>query len=1075
MANSEAPRGFIPAMVEAFLDTRASLLLLLAGLCLGAAALWATPREEEPQIVVPMADVMVSAPGASAEEVEKLVTTPLEKLLWQIDGVEHVYSVSRRGGALATVRFYVGQDREASLVKLMSGISMHLDLVPSIVSGWLVKPVEIDDAPILTAALYSDQYGPFELRRMAEELTARLAGLRNLSRVTVHGGQPREIRVELSAERLSGLHVSALEVEKALAGADTSVLAGNIGQAGREISVRADSFLASAAEAGRVVVGVSEGRPVYLRDVAEITDGPAEAATYSRLGFSNREAAARGLQGGSEYPAVTIALAKKKGVGAVEVSRAAQERLASLGADILPPGVRLEITRDNGHTAQAKADELLGSLAFAVATVVGVLVLFLGWREAGVVAVSVPLSFALALFVNHLLGFTINRVTLFALILSLGIVVDDPIINVDNIQRHILRRVLPPRQAALAAVAEMLPPVLMSTLAIVACFLPLFFITGMMGPYMAPMAANVPLTVGFSTLAALTVVPWLSFTLLRRFGDGPAPAEVQAADAASQAAATPAWLAAGYRRLLSPFLDSRGKRRLLLAGIVLLLLFSAGLALGRQVPLKMLPFDNKNEFQVVLDLPEGSPAEATDRAARALEDVLRRAPEVTCFASFTGLASPMDFNGLVRHSYLRTGGNMADIRVNLADKDRRKAQSHEIALRLRPALEAAAREHGARLKLVETPPGPPVLATITAEVYGPPAMAYPDLVAAARELAGRMRAEPRVVDVDTSAEAERQALTFTLDKEKAALHGVTASDVTSTLALAVSGAAPANVHLPGERQPLPVRLVLPRAERSSAAGLGQAPVRTAAGGMVHLAELGTFRLAGVDQPIYHKNLERLVFVYAETAGRAPGEAGLDLQADVRANPLPPGVRVDWAGEGEWEITLSVFRDLGLAFGAALVGIFILLVLQTKSWTMPLLVMSAIPLTLIGIMPGFWLLNLFFAAPVGEYPNPVFFTATGMIGMIALGGIVIRNSLVLIEFIQDRRAEGLPLREAVLQSGAARMRPILLTAATTALGAWPITLDPIFSGLAWSLIFGLAASTAFTLLVVPVAYAAREGE
>ncbi len=1067
MASSQVPRGFIPAMVEAFLDTRTSLLLLLAGLCLGAAALWVTPREEEPQIVVPLADVMVSAPGASAEEVEKLVTTPLEKLLWQIDGVEHVYSVSRRGSALATVRFYVGQNREESLVKLMSGIQMNLDLVPAIVTGWLVKPVEIDDVPILTAALYSDKHGGYELRRMAEELAARLSGLRNLSRVTVHGGRPREIRVELSPDRLAGFSVSALEVREALAGADTSVLAGSIDQAGRQFTVRADSFLASAEEAGRVVVGVNAGRPVYLRDVAEISAGPAEAATYSRLGFSNREAQARGIAGNAEFPAVTLAVAKKKGTGAVEVSRAVQERLARLKAEILPPDVRIEITRDNGHTAQAKADELMKSLAFAVATVVGVLVLFLGWREASVVAMSVPLSFALALFVNHLLGYTINRVTLFALILSLGIVVDDPIINVDNIQRHILRRALPPRQATLAAVAEMLPPVIMSTLAIVACFTPLFFITGMMGPYMAPMAANVPLTVGFSTLAALTVVPWLSFVLLRRYADAPAQHQVSDNDAA------PTWLATAYRRLLTPFLDSARLRLFLLGGILVLLAVSAALALLRQVPLKMLPFDNKNEFQVLCDLPEGSPAEATDRAVRALEDVLRRAPEVTAFASFTGLASPMDFNGLVRHSYLRQGGNLADIRVNLVDKDHRLAQSHAIVLRLRPELEAAARAHGARLKLVETPPGPPVLATITAEVYGPPAMAYPDLVAAGRELAGRLAAAPLVTDVDTSAEAEREALTFTLDKEKAALHGVTAADATRTLALAVSGTTPANVHRPGERQPLPVRLVLPRAERSGAAGLGQLPLRTAAGGMVPLAELGSFRLAPVDQPIYHKNLERVVFAYADTAGRAPGEAILDLQKDVDRNPLPPGVRVEWAGEGEWEITLAVFRDLGLAFGAAMVGIFILLVMQTRSWTMPLLVMSAIPLTLIGIMPGFWLLNLF-AGKVGGYPDPVFFTATAMIGMIALGGIVIRNSLVLIEFIQDRQREGLPLREAILQSGAARMRPIMLTAATTALGAWPITLDPIFSGLAWALIFGLAASTAFTLLVVPVAYGAREG-
>lgn len=1066
MSGSERPGGFIPAVVEAFLESRLSILLVAASLCLGAAALLITPREEEPQIEAPMADVFVSAPGAGAEEVEKLVTTPLERLLWQIGGVEHVYSVSRRGSAMATVRFYVGQDREASLVKLQSAIAMHLDLVPAIVSGWLVKPVEIDDVPILTAALYSDRHGPFELRRMAEEMAARLAGLRNLSRVTLHGGQPREVRVELSAERLAGFHVSVLEAERALRGADTSVVAGTMDQAGRRYAVRSDSFLTSAAEAGQVVVGVFEGRPVYLRDVAAISDGPAEAETYSRIGFSNREAGERGLSGRNEFPAVTIALAKKKGANAVDVSRAIHERLARLKAEILPPEARIEITRDNGATAQAKADELLGSLAFAIVTVVGILVLFLGWREASVVALSVPLSFALALFVNHFLGYTINRVTLFALILSLGIVVDDPIINVDNIQRHILRRVLPPREATLFAVAEVLPPVVLSTLAIVVCFTPLFFITGMMGPYMAPMAANVPLTVGFSMVAALTVVPWLTFVLLRRQGEGAA--------AAKPRDATPGWLHGAYRRAVEPFLASRRLRRLLAAGVLLLLAASAGLALLRQVPLKMLPFDNKNEFQIVLDLPEGAPPEATDRAVRALEDVVRRAPEVTCFTSFIGQASPMDFNGLVRHYFLRSGGHMADIRVNLAEKERRTQQSHAIALRLRPELEAAARRAGARLKLVETPPGPPVIATIAAEVYGPPAMPYTDLVEAGRQLAGLMRSEPQVTDVDTSAESPRQALVFTLDKEKAALHGVSSGDATSSLALAVSGASPANVHLPGERQPLPVRLVLSRAERSSAAGLGQIPLRSSSGHLVHLAELGAFSRQEEDQPIHHKNLERLVFAYGEMAGRAPGEAILDMQARLEREPLPPGVSVEWAGEGEWEITLTVFRDMGVAFGAALVGIFILLVIQTRSWSMPLLVMSAIPLTVIGVMPGFWLLNLLFAAPVGAYPNPVFFTATSMIGMIALGGIVIRNSLVLIEFIADSRKAGLPLKEAILQSGASRMRPILLTAATTALGAWPITLDPIFSGLAWALIFGLTASTAFTLLIVPVAYYAREG-
>jgi multidrug efflux pump subunit AcrB len=503
--------------------------------------------------------------------------------------------------------------------------------------------------------------------------------------------------------------------------------------------------------------------------------------------------------------------------------------------------------------------------------------------------------------------------------------------------------------------------------------------------------------------------------------------------------------------------------------VVLLLIGSAALALLRYVPLKMLPFDNKNEFQIVLDFDEGATLEGTDRALRDFEEFLRGVPEVTDFVTFAGTASPMDFNGLVRHYYLRSGPEQADIRVNLAPKADRAQQSHAIVLRLRDGLTALAARHHARMKLVETPPGPPVISTITAEVYGTPDRSYAQLVAAGNRLQEVMAAEPGVVDIDGSEAAEHERVDYEVDKEKAALHGISTETIVETLALAVGGAAPANVHAPGERQPLPVRMILPRARRSSVAALTQVPVKAADGAMLPLGELGRFSVVPEEQPIYHKDLKRVVYAYAEMAGRAPGEAILDMQSTIARDPLPPHTSVEWAGEGEWHITLRVFRDLGLAFGAALLGIYILLILQTDSFRLPLLIMTAIPLTLLGIMPGFWLMNLLFTDTVGGYADPVFFTATSMIGMIALGGIVIRNSLVLIEFVQGERARGLPLREAILQSGVVRLRPILLTAATTALGAWPITLDPIFSGLAWALIFGLAASTLFTLLIIPVAY------
>ena len=731
--------------------------------------------------------------------------------------------------------------------------------------------------------------------------------------------------------------------------------------------------------------------------------------------------------------------------------------------------VEVVVTRNYGRTAQLKVDDLLGSLVFAILTVVGLLAFTLGWREALVVALAVPLSFSLALFVNYTFGFTINRVTLFALILSLGLVVDDPITNVDNIQRHMRMGIRNPLSATLYAVQEVLPPVIMSTLTIIISFVPLFFITGMMGPYMAPMAANVPLTVSFSTVCALTVVPWFSYLLLRR--SAPTLGKATASDV--DADVTPQWVKRGYGLVVGPFLDSGLKRFLLYFGVFLLLVLSMGLALFRYVPLKMLPFDNKDEFQIVVDMPEGTTLEQTSRVVQAFEQYLRRVPEVTNIISYTGTASPMDFNGMVRHYYLRRGGHVADIRINLASKQRRKQQSHALLLRLRKDLEALASRHGANIKLVEMPPGPPVIATVVAEIYGSPDHSYEDLISGGKAIEAVMKSEPFVVDIDDTTETRRDRLDFVLDKEKAALHGVSTAMITRTLRTALSGGRPATVHQAGERQPLPVKIILPRARRSSALALSQIPVKGHNGKMIPLGELGTFVNVAEDQPIYHKNLERVVYVFGEMAGRAPAEAILDMQKRISEKPLPKGLRAQWAGEGEWKITLRVFRDMGISYLAALMGIYTLLVIQMNSFFMPLLIMVSVPLTLIGIMPGFWLLNLLLADPVGGFDNPIFFTATSMIGMIALGGIVIRNSLVLIEFVNGAIEEGVALRDAILQSGAIRLRPILLTAATTALGAWPITLDPIFSGLAWALIFGLFASTLFTLVIVPVAFYALQ--
>ncbi len=1060
------PPGLIARIVELFITSKLSILFIIFAMVMGAAAIVMTPREEEPQIVVPLADVYVQAPGASAEEVEKLVATPLERLLWQIDGVEYVYSVSRRDMAIVTVRFYVGEDRERSLVKLYNKISMNMDQAPPLVQSWLIRPVEIDDVPIVNLTLYSRKYDDHKLRRIGEEVLARLARVSDISRTFIVGGRSREVRVELSSDRMAGMGVSMPDVWRALKGTDAAVTAGNFNRSNRSVSVTSDSFVASALHVADLVVATHQGRPVYLRDIARVTDGPAEPSAYTRFGLSNagaRAASPKGITHG--LPAVTLALAKKRGTNAVEVADAILKKLADLKKTVIPDGVEVAVTRNYGQTAQDKVNDLLGSLVFAILTVVGLLALTLGWREALVVALAVPLSFSLALFVNYTFGFTINRVTLFALILSLGLVVDDPITNVDNIQRHIRLGRRNPLSATLYAVQEVLPPVIMSTLAIIISFVPLFFITGMMGPYMAPMAANVPLTVSFSTVCALTVVPWLSYLLLRRS----APPSGDQDPSGANRDVTPALVKRGYGRVVAPFLDSGVKRFLLYCVVFLLLVLSMALVLFRYVPMKMLPFDNKNEFQIVINMPEGTTLEQTSRVVHDFERYLQEVPEVTNFISYVGTASPMDFNGMVRHYYLREGGNVADIRMNLAEKQQRKQQSHAILLRLRKDLEAIASRHGADIQLVEMPPGPPVISTVVAEIYGSPDQSYEDLIAGGKAIQGIMKTEPFVVDIDDTTETPRDRIDFVLDKEKAALHGVSTTVITGTLRTALSGESPATVHGRGERRPLPVKIILPRAGRSGMVALSQIPVKTKDGKMIPLGELGSFVKVAEDQPIYHKNLERVVYVFAEMAGRAPAEAVLDMQNRIDDQPLSEGLRAEWAGEGEWKITLSVFRDMGISYLAALMGIYTLLVIQMNSFFMPLLIMVSVPLTLIGIMPGFWLLNVLLADPVGGFDNPVFFTATSMIGMIALGGIVIRNSLVLIEFVNGAMKEGEKLKEAILQSGAIRLRPILLTAATTALGAWPITLDPIFSGLAWALIFGLFASTLFTLVVVPVVY------
>ncbi len=1046
-------------IVRLFLSSRLSIMLILFSLCLGAFSIYITPKEEEPQIVVPMADIYVQAPGASPEEIEKLVATPLEKILWEIDGVEYVYSMSTREKAIVTVRFFVGEDRENSIVKLHNKIQMSLDRVPPIVTHWLVKPVEIDDVPILTLTLYSDTAGDHELQRVGEELMARLSRLENISRSQIFGGRERQIRVELDPMLMKGFAVSIKDIENALKGADVSVQAGAFNKNNTRITLTSSSFLTRVDEVKKLVISGRDAKPVYLEDVAKVIDGPEEAQAYTRIGFSryHRKKYQDMPYSPESRPCVTLSFSKKKGTNAVTVAQSIIDEVNQIKSSVVPDNIHIEVTRNQGLTAKGKVNELLGSLGFAIVSVVILLAITLGWREACVVALAVPISFSLALFVNYCFGYTINRVTLFALILSLGLVVDDPITNVDNIQRHITQKILQPFEATLYAVKEVLPPVIMSTIAIIVCFTPLFFITGMMGPYMAPMAVNVPLTVTFSTVCALTIVPWVSFHLLKSV--------TPKKQIENQ---TRPLLARIYTSILTPFLNKSFMRWILLAAILFLLAASCSLALFRLVPLKLLPFDNKNEFQIVLDLPDGTSLEATDRVVKTFEDYLAGVNEVTSFVTYTGIASPMDFNGMVRHYFIRKGSHLADIRVNLAHKSKRQQQSHAILLRLRTDLEQIAKKHHAKIQLVEVPPGPPVLSTLVAEIYGDHDNTYQELLDGAAHVKQVMENEPFVTDVQIMTEENSKRVDIEVDREKAALHGIDTHTILDALKSAVSGITPATLHLDAERNPLWIKVILPRDKRSDLVSISHLPIRSAKGKMIPLAELVQIKETRNNKPIYHKNLAPVVYVIAEMAGRAPGEAVLDMMKTLGSNRVENGIRVEWAGEGEWKITLRVFRDMGLAFAAALIGIYFILVINTGSYFMPLLIMMAIPLTVLGIMPGFFILNLF-TQSVGGFENPVFFTATSMIGMIALGGIVIRNSLVLIEFIQDAVKQGATFKEAILNSGVVRMRPILLTALTTAIGAAPITFDPVFSGLAWALIFGLVASTLFTLLVIPVTY------
>jgi len=1064
-------RSFTTRVVDAFLGSNFSLLLILICLGLGAVALIATPREEDPQIVVPFVDVFVEAPGIGAAEVERLAAEPLERLMLEIPGVEHVYSRTEAGGAMVTVRFEVGEDRERALVDVYNKIQANQHLVPPQVAGWSVQPVEIDDVPILTLTLFAtDPAAAPDLVRYADELAARLQTEDDVSHVGVHGGEPRVVRVLLDPEALRARGVAPLEVAAALRRDDVRARVGTLTRRDGEVAVEVGSLLKSADEVADTVVRVVEGRPLRVRDLGTVVDGPEEPRHHVWIAFGGTAPAVEEGEAvdpewvGGTYPAVTLSVAKRRGTNAVDVARDVRARFAALADEVLPPGVHWRVTRDHGATANEKVNELVAHLLIAVGTIVVLVGASLGWRAAFVVALAVPLTLAVTLFADLVLGFTINRVTLFALILSLGLLVDDPIVDVENIHRHLMMRRKHPRQATLDAVEEVRPPVILATLAVIFSFLPMFFVGGMMGPYMRPMPFNVSTAMFMSLLIAFTVTPWASYHLLKR------DAERGGADPHAEGEG---FLVAAYRKVAHAILGSRRRSKWLLVGSGLAFVGSVAMAGLGLVPVKMLPFDNKSEFQVVVDAPEGTPVEDTDRVLRDLARALREVPEVVEIVGYSGTPSPHDFNGMVRHDFLRRMPYQGDLRVVLTPRHERGRQAHAIALAVRPALEEVAARHGVRIGIVEPPPGPPVLAGVVAEVYGPETASAEDLERVALEVKRRFDAVPFLRDVDAFVAEDRPRLRLVPDRDEAALRGVSPAAVAETVRMALSGLPAAVVHEPDERRPLEVRLELPRPERSALSDLLALGVPTP-NGVVPLEQVVRVVEDRDDRVRFRKDLRPLQYVVGEAVGDSPVDAVLALNRSFAEDPLPEGYEASLTGEGELQITLEVFRDLGLAFAAALVAIYVLLVAQTGSFALSGIIMLAIPLTMIGVFPGFWLLNVLAAGRVGEFPNPIFFTATGMIGVIALAGIVVRNSIILIDFIEHNRAAGMPTGPACIEAGCVRLRPIFLTAGAAVMGAWVIVFDPIFSGLAWSFVFGILASTAFTLLVVPAAYALLVG-
>ncbi len=1052
--------GLAGKIAKLFIGSKLTVLLMIVFMIIGVYSSFLIPREEEPQIDVPMADIFVGYPGASPTEVESRVTKPLEKLISNIKGVEYVYSTSMKEQGMVIVQFYVGEDIERSFVKLYNEINKHMDIMPEGVTFPLVKTRAIDDVPMLGLTLWSDSYDDYRIKQIAQELTDEIEKINDVSATQKIGGRNRQLRVVLDKEKMAESGLDFLSVAQMIKANNQQLSGGSFDKNDTEFTVSTGKFLETSKDVENLVVGIQKNRPIYLKQIASIQDGPELPKDYVALGFG--QASEKAQQYKSEYPAVTISVAKRKGADAMKISDIILDKVEHLKKTLIPDDIHVEVTRNYGETASHKVSELLMHLIGAIIAVTLVVMLAMGWRGGLVVFLSVPITFALTLLSYYMLDYTLNRITLFALVFVTGIVVDDSIIIAENMHRHFKMKRLPFKQAALYAINEVGNPTILATFTVIASVLPMAFVSGLMGPYMSPMPIGASIAMILSLFVALTITPYLGYIFLReKDKKGEAVKEEEAME--------DSFIYRMYDKFERPLIESKKKRWLFLGITFLLLLGSVALFFTKSVAVKMLPFDNKNEFQVVIDMPEGTTLERTGVVTKEIAQYLATRPEVVNYQTYVGTSAPITFNGLVRHYDLRGGSNMADIQVNLIDKGERDEQSHEIASLLRPEIQRIGKKFDANVKVVEVPPGPPVMSTIVGEIYGPD---YDIQIDIANQVQDILKNTVDVVDVDWMVEADQIEYEFIIDKEKAMLYGVVPQQIAHTMNMALSERVVTNLYDEDAVNQVGLILALDEKEKSTIGEIGQLKVKSQQGNMIPIADLVDIQQTTRAKSIYRKNQKRVVYVMADMAGEleSPVYAILGMTDKLKQINMPEGYSINelyikqpdfeddytvkW--DGEWQITLEVFRDLGIAFLGVIVIIYILIVGWFQNFKAPIVMMVAIPLSMVGIVLGHWLLG-------------AFFTATSFIGMIALAGIMVRNSVLLIDFVNLRLAEGIPIKQAVIEAGAVRTTPILLTAGTVVIGAFVILFDPIFQGLAISLMGGTIVSTVLTLLVVPLVY------